>query len=427
MNETNQFSYIAEEDNHDDEYRGVSIEDIIRREAAHQVPAEQYLCNQKAGGQEFGSNTDDQHLLDFTKTLQLLYDRLMANDEAPTKPLPKGSGLKLTKLGIQIVNACGIYAMRQDEGRDWQTAYADHTFHPVFGVMLGAVYRWWSPISCVEPSAALLMAYEGDRQCVEALSHFVDFIRPVCSSQAFKNLLHDRESKANSNFRSGVAYLKSVFKRHARVLVVRVDLYYRPDGNGSAYGEVANKALSNYVRLLRSGRAKTGYLGVLVKRENGISRGMHFHLMVLFDGDLRRNAYYLTQELGEAWMKRVGEDRGSFFNCYALKDRYLYNGLGLVHVNDWEKLLGLRIALWYITKQDCVLDVGETKVQNFTRSEINEGDSKRGAPRKNADSMALVKRALSGVRSKYPRGYEPPKSSHSRLQEALRTNFAGSQ
>jgi hypothetical protein len=307
------------------------------------------------------------------------------------------------------LSTCKYFAVQEDEGRNWQQAYAHHEFHPVVAVMLRAVIRWWSPICTWWEPTPFLIESELDRKAMEGLNQLVKFVRRVCRSQAFQNQLQDHERKAKDNFRSGCDHITELFERHARLLVLRIDLYFRPDAKGWGYSSAANKAVINYLRALRLGRIVPGYLGFIVKRENGISRGMHYHVMVILDGHLHRSAYFLTQAMGEAWMRRVGEDKGSYFNCYGNKDLYRYNGLGLVHVSDAEKLLGIRTALWYMSKQDCVLKVDDSKVKNFWRSWKMRGERNRGAPRKDCDSMGLVKRLLGGERSRYPLGFEPTK------------------
>lgn len=404
-------SDVAEED--DPSYLGQAIHQIIRRESMHKLVAEKLLCDQTSHGLVLTIDTNDQHLLSFMPKLLQLHASLVANAAPPVEATfvrwARRPGFRLTALGKQVLRACKFFGEREIEGRDWQHAYADHQFHPVVAVVFGAVARWWSPIrDWGNPNEAMIECVQ-DMKHVEALRHLVGHVRRVCCSQAFHNLVHDHERKAKDNFRSGCDYITEQFERHARLLVLRIDLYFRPDARGWGYSKDADSAVMNYLRGLRLGRIVPGYLGFVVKRENGISRGMHYHLMVLLDGHLHRSAYHLTKVMGEAWMKRVGEDKGSYFNCYARKDRYRYNGLGLVHVTDTEKLVGIRIALWYMSKQDSVLKVDDSKVKNFWRSWKVKGHGNRGAPRKNGNGMDMVTRLLGGERSEYPPGFQPPK------------------
>lgn len=396
----------------DSSYLGKTISDIVRCESLHAVAAEKFLCWQTSHGQAFGYNTDDQHLLNFMPQLRRLHARIMERDEPLAVPTfvrwAKRPGVKLSKLGKDVLDACMYFASQENERRNWQEAYAHHRFHPVITVLLRAVMRWWKPICrWGEPSRALIDGQEVD--AVNKLHHFVDFVRRVCRSQAFRNVLHDHERKAEDNFRSGCNYITALFGSHSRLLILRVDLYFRPDAKKLGYSKAAHKAVLKYLRALRMGRIVPGYHGYIIKRENGISRGAHYHLMVILDGHLHKGAWFLTQRLGEKWIKRVGYDKGSFFNCYARKDRYRYNGLGLVHVSEMNKLIGIRNALWYMSKQDSELKVDKTKVKNFWRSLTPKGPGVRGAPRKNKDGMCLVRNMLGGERSKYPPGFESPK------------------
>lgn len=428
LKENQKFTARRGENEYGNSYLGQTIQQTLRRESLHFAAAEKYMCWQTEDGQEFGYNTDDQYLLDFMPQLRQLYDCIMDGEKQVVAPTfvrwAKLPGIKLTELGRKVWDACRYFASQEEDRRNWKQAYAHHVFHPIIAVMLKAVMRWWHPIcQWHEPSHALV---EGEnREAVKMLRRFVDFVRRVCRSRAFQNALHDHERKSEDNFKSGCDYLIAMFERHARLLILRIDLYFRPDFKGWGYGEAADKALISYLRALTRGRLVPGFLGVKVKRENGISRGMHFHLMVLIDADDHRNAWFLTQTLGEAWMKRVGHEKGSYFNCYARKDRYLYNGLGVVHVSDVEKLIGVRVALWYMSKQDSVLKVDNRKKKNFWGSLMPNKPDGRGAPRKNRNSMDLVRRILGGSRSKYPPGFELPKQERAKRHGSAQTGPGG--
>lgn len=402
---------------------GETVSDIIRRELAHNAVSEKFPCVRLGDQKAYYCDSDDRHLLNYMPQLRRLYINILASDDSPVTPESmrgaKQPGFKLTKLGKHILRACQYFAHREAEGRDWEHAYAHHEFHPVVAVLFGAVKQWWKTICRWETPGCVLIDGGPDMEAVEGLRDFVRSVRHTRRSQAFKNLLYDHERKAKDNFRSGCDHITKLFERHSRPLVLRIDLYFRPDAKGWGYSKAADKALSNYLRALRLGSIVPGYLTFIIKRENGISRGMHYHLMVFLDGHLHRNACYFTEVMGEAWMARVGVDKGSYFNCYANKDLYHYNGLGLVHVSDIEKLIGIRIAMWYMSKQDSALKVDDSKVKNFWRGWKVKGDSNRGAPRKNGGGMDLVRRLLGGERSKYPPGIELSKSEYVAQMEPM--------
>lgn len=396
---------------------GPQIQDVIKDEAAREFVANGTLCEQTPAGPAFGLYSDDQRLLEYMSTLHRLNARVVSGEESPVMqvriPGRGGHGLVLTRLGTRILKACQQYRTYQEEqGRlqigseTWAEAYEDLRFHPVIEVTLRAVMRWWRAV-CKWECRTRMAECPFEMEAAEAMRDMVSHIRRACRSQSFTNLLHDHEKKARDNFASACSYLTAMFERHSRLLVLRVDLYVRPIAKGWGHARAADRAVVRYLRNLRDGRIVDGFRGFLIKRENGIRRGTHYHLMVLLDGHEHRSAWFLTKRLGEAWVQRIGKWSGSYFNCYEDRHRYRFNGLGVIHVSDEIKLIGLRVAVWYMSKQDCELMVDGGKKKNFWRSPMPAGRSGRGAPRKNAQVMQVVRRTLGGKRSKYPPGMEP--------------------
>ncbi|GLQ52498.1 inovirus-type Gp2 protein [Dyella flava] len=403
-------------------YLGHSIIDIHRREVDHAFVSER-LCLTDALSGLLSDGTDDHNLLIFMPVLKRLYECITSCDSPPVELVKhkrdathkyKQPTYKLTKVGTEVLLACRAFSSQVERGWDWQKACAGRKFHPIIEVTLHAVLHWQNAICEWQHQAPFVVQFKEEQEAVDALHRLVNHVRRESRSQAFRNALHDLDRKATDNFRSACDLVAKLFALHARLLVLRIDLYIRLNAKVWGYTEGARKALGAYLRDLREGRIVPGYLKFLIKEEDAIRRGKHFHLMVFLDGHQHRHTYHLTKLLGEAWKKRVGLDKGAYFNCYARKHSYRYNGLGLVHVSDKEKLIGLRIALWYMTKRDTILPMVAAKHRSFWGSTKSAGDSKRGAPRKDGDGMELVKRMLGGKRSVYPKGFEPPKRSVAR-------------
>lgn len=304
---------------------------------------------------------------------------------------------KLSVLGRKIVQCCNQYRV------DWGVAYANHVFNPVTAVMLRAMKRYAPSIVQWENQGAAQAP-----ELARLLEKLARFVRRACRTRHFINELKAQERKAQDNFNSAREFICHLADKHSRLLILRLDLYCAP------YFDVikAEKDVNGWLRWLRGKACKRnllpGYLGYVIKCETGAVRGMHWHLMVICDGNLQRNGGYLSQKLGEAWARHTGQGPGSYYNCWADRAKYDYDGLGMLELDDWEKMVGLRKALHYLTKQDCVLKVIGDKGQCFRRSERKKvGCSRGGRPRRRDDSLGLLKRMLGGKRSKYPPGFEP--------------------
>lgn len=191
-------------------------------------------------------------------------------------------------------------------------------------------------------------------------------------------------------YRSCCDYVRGLFCEHSKLLVLRVDLYYLPDDKGWADEEAAQRGVRKFRRDLRLGRVVPGLVGSICKRENGFRRGMHYHWLVFLDGHRHRDAANLSKMIGEYWIDRcTGDEKmGQYFNCYTIRDSYALNGLGAVHANDREKLMGIREAIRYITKPTHQLKTGYDR--NLFRGKMpNLVGPKRGAPRKDHGLLVI--------------------------------------
>ncbi len=228
------------------------------------------------------------------------------------------------------------------------------------------------------------------------LSHMLKTIRRVCRSKRFKYLENNHRQNARLRFKGACEYMTELFEQYSKLLILRVDLYFRPNEKEWADTEAAGRSINSFMRALRDGRVVPDMAGWLYRIENGFRRGIHVHLLVAMDGHKHREAATWSQAIGEAWVAKYSAGHGSYFNCYTRKDHYTFNGLGLVHISDHEKLLGLREALRYVTKPDFHITTGFTK--NFRKGQPPNSKevTKRGAPRKAEHDMSLVNKVLRG-------------------------------
>jgi hypothetical protein len=244
-------------------------------------------------------------------------------------------------------------------------------------------------------------------ELIRRLERLTRFVRRACRTKRFKKALKAHERKAQGNFNSARELIYDMAAKHSRLLFLRADLYCPSCFDA----ERTEKEINGLIRWLRSKACERnllpGYLGYIIKRENGLVRGVHWHLLVICDGNLQRNGEYLTREIGEMWARRTGQGPSSYHNCWADRAKYEYDGLGVLELDDWDQMVGLRRILHYLSKQDCVLQLATGMGQNFRTSEHKKGGRSGGRPRRNDDSLKLLRRALDGTRSKYPLGFDP--------------------
>lgn len=175
------------------------------------------------------------------------------------------------------------------------------------------------------------------------------------------------------NQRSIYGFIDKQFEQHAKLLPVRVDLGYKSNETVTNMVEyplnyhlphdylTKEDILNNWEILLNKLRWNHRSLlkelvGYIWKIEYGEDKGIHYHLMLFFNGNRVQKDYYYADELGKLWLDITG-GFGTYFNCSADKDnRYGdRNCLQVTHRNDDRN--NLYNAASYLTKQDCNEDI----------------------------------------------------------------------
>lgn len=320
-----------------------------------------------------------------------------------TRPFPKNSfGYSLTPLGKAVWSMCRTTAPmieRLHPGcrkpakltrRENTPEKIPPEFNPYITVMLHAcqvaldTLRWY-----FEDVPDL-----SQKAVRRALEHLLTSVRRVFRSRRFQYQENNYYRNAKKCFRAACGYMAEAFADSSRLLIMRVDIYFLPEHKEWADTVAAGRSVRRFLRALREGRVVPDVKAWAARRENGFRRGIHLHVLVAVDGHKHRDAAAWSQTIGEQWVLRYSDGHGSYFNCYVRKDEYAFNGLGLVHISDMEKLIGLREALRYMTKAEFHIATGSTR--NFWRGIVrrNKDARKRGAPRRVQHDMALVERIL---------------------------------
>ena len=277
-----------------------------------------------------------------------LVDAIARSDDQPVEVAHDRRGqprYQLTTIGKAFFNICKSY------NQDSAEYYKHHRFNPPLTVILKVVDQWshelcyhtnrnGDPVLC-------------DPRTREILEDTVASIRASCRSQAYKDEVDNYKRNEEKNITSCCEYLAAQFQRRSQLLILRVDLYFRPAFKGWGYTREADGHYARFLRALRENRIVPDVLGYIGKREDGIDRGIHFHVLIVLDGHKHRDAANLTRMVGEDWVRRCGhgeyedgvqvgeaakKDKASYFNCYTRKDEYRFNCLGLIHPTDADKL-----------------------------------------------------------------------------------------
>lgn len=255
-----------------------------------------------------------------------------------------------------------------------------HAFQKAMDAVIEHYYHYHEPTSA-HPSVELFLKhfypYVLDMLVQNELQDAIDdFVDDLYSHQHRKQLRNLSRSRARNSV-SLNTYVNTLFKQHAKLLVIRVDLHYNTQ-------VTAETALADRERYLRAAKRKFEHLlGYVWKLEYGASRGFHYHMCFLFNGAKRQGDITLGRLLGELWVE-LTED-GSYHNCNARRGKYQsYNrdGLGNIPYSDLARRDNLLFALDYLTKHDeAVLAELPERYRTFGKMELPEWSAVAGRPR----------------------------------------------
>lgn len=259
-------------------------------------------------------------------------------------------------------------------------------FNPHIAVMIRACQVAMQAIRYAE-SIGMDLSSAKLRDRIEWIARFV---RRCCRSSRFRRIEANRVRLEKKDFRSCCNYVIEGFDYRSKLEILRVDLYIKPTHKTHEDVRIAETCMKHYLRALSEDRIVPDVIRWVWKRECGFDRGIHYHLLVALDGHKHQNARGLSIMLGEAWLKRCGHLRASYFNCWTRRHEYKYNAIGTVHISDWSMLMGIREAIRYIVKGDGFVMTGHKRNLRRGNMKPRVEQARRGAPRKDGHDMSLV-------------------------------------
>jgi len=180
-------------------------------------------------------------------------------------------------------------------------------------------------------------------------------------SEAMQGKCHTFMKGAQKNTASLHRYVNRLFGRYARLLVLRVDLYYKTEFLDALSIEEIIKHKKALFKTRRKGALAANWVGYACRLEFAPLTGFHFHLAVFMNGaHVQRDVYYADAIIKE-WLRITG-NRGRGHNCNQKKAEYRECGIGL-------------------TKSESAARLKLKKHRTFFKGNLPKHDTARGRPR----------------------------------------------
>lgn len=224
---------------------------------------------------------------------------------------------------------------------------------------------------------------------VEMLNRLVDDIRRGMGSEELRKVFKSHQRSAIENKRESSRLVDGIFRRYAKVLVVRLDLSYKktstlPLDQQNISPLDARRDMRCLLKEMRGKLFKENFISYIWKLEYGPMRGYHYHVFFFFDGSKVMRDIDLAMKIGEHWSTVVTEGRGAYFNCNAIKKHYPFPAIGMIDHRDSGKIDNLKSkALDYLMKVDYYIrPMADKKMRTFSKGGMPKPvATNRGRPR----------------------------------------------
>lgn len=243
---------------------------------------------------------------------------------------------------------------------------------------------------CKRPTRSQSKARSSIDPLRDYLSGFLSLLHTKLLSRQVKLALVAQRKQANRGFKEMKRYVDTLFSLCANHVVIRLDLGYT-SGSGTSL-EQFERDLTRFNDALHSLPLFNGYKGHILKIEFGLTRGLHAHVLLFFDGSKRKGSShaYLAKLMGEYWMTTIVKSNGYYWNVNDSEARYdslEASGIGIVNVSDTAKVDNLkeRVLAYLCRGKQHIKPRNKPKMRLIRRGEMPiPKDKKRGAPRKRA-------------------------------------------
>ena len=250
------------------------------------------------------------------------------------------AGVVSSKLGRDLLLCIGVDVRGVCEG------FPEHRFDPYFNLFAEVLQR------------SQLHRSQYAQRNVDLLNEFVDKLREGVKRAGFMRNVRNHERGAVKNAKRVRKYIDDLYGDYAKLLHVRLDLYYeivwpRPEVSPVSSREMKiHRAM--FMRHVRRtfGAAAVGHLWTI---EYGEMKGPHVHMLLNFNGHKVQQGIAIAKQLGEHWQKVITKGRGRYWNINKYEDEWEAKGLrgiGMIAHSDERRRENLVRAALYLVKTD---------------------------------------------------------------------------
>ena len=223
----------------------------------------------------------------------------------------------------------------------------------------------------------------------ERFNILVQLIRQDWYNHNGQSKLNARKKEANRRYQDYCKYVDALFEKYARLLVLRIDLFYCKDLTESKTLHDMQQDVDHLFKNIRHNSIFKEMVGYVSKIEYGIDKGIHCHLILYLDGS-KKNAsstVYFAQQIGDYWNTTVTQGQGAYWNVNKNEAHFKKMGtLGIGAINHNDTILRTnlneRVIKYFCKTEQFIRPKFGNAVRLYRRGELPKiNEIKLGRPR----------------------------------------------
>ncbi|MBC9229051.1 inovirus-type Gp2 protein [bacterium SPL81] len=177
------------------------------------------------------------------------------------------------------------------------------------------------------------------------------------SLQDMQDFITRHQNQEKRNQKRIQQYLTDLTEHYSKLLFVRVDLGYLKEQQYQVDVSVFQQHMDTFrQRLANQDGCFSDLQGYAWALEEGATKGLHAHILLIYDGHKHQQGFGLAKLVGDAWLEITGRT-GMYFNChdtdYIKKfEREGILGIGMIHRNNPQQIANAINAAKYLVNPE---------------------------------------------------------------------------
>lgn len=269
----------------------------------------------------------------------------------------------------------------------------DHLMHQVYNDQIDNEHLKYALVDLVP---AFKVFYQNDLSYVPSIQGFKNVIAAIdemLSFQSYDQMIHfsdedmsylriifheslygmqeyisKHQNQEERNRKRLRQYLTDLTEHYSKLLFVRVDLGYLKEEQYQVDVRVFQQHMDAFrSRLANQDGCFSDLQGYAWALEEGATKGLHAHVLLIYDGHKHQQGYGLAKLVGDAWLEITGRI-GMYFNChdtdYIRKfEREGTLGIGMIQRDNPQQVMNAINAAMYLVNPEKEFQYLRSKLQ----------------------------------------------------------------